>query len=140
VLALGSTNVVSAVLFAAVYATAGAQLMSQGAFLACLVVIFVLVTALWIRVEARHRQLGFVRRFGRVAAGFVLVVLVVPALVLMPAFWLDNQLPPDTGFNRLLGPIMTLVLIALVLVLVVNVVGGLIALARAAVRPAGRVQ
>jgi hypothetical protein len=140
VLALGATNVVGAVLFGAVYATAGAQLMSQGAFLACLVVIFVLVTALWVRVEARHGQLGFVRRFGRVAAGLVLVVLVLPALVLMPAFWLESQLPPDAGFDRLLGPIMTLVLIALVLVVVVNVVGGVVAVARAARQPSARVQ
>jgi uncharacterized membrane protein YagU involved in acid resistance len=140
VVALGATNVVGAVLFGALYATAGARLMSQVAFLACLGVIFVLMTTLWVRVESRHRQLGFVARFGRATAGLVLVVLLVPALVLMPAFWLERQLPPDAGFNRFLGPIMTLVLIALVLVLLVNVVGGFVAVTRAARRPAARVQ
>jgi hypothetical protein len=139
-LALGTTNVVGAVLFGAAYATAGARLMSQGAFLACLAVIFVLVTALWIRVEARHRELGFVRRFGRVAAGLVIVMLVVPMLVLVPAFWLDSQLPAEAGFTRFLGPLMTIVLIALVLVLVANAVGGIFVLVRAAVTRPRRVQ
>ena len=138
--ALGATNVVGAVLFGAVYASAGAQLMSQGAFLACLAVIFVLVTALWIRVEARHRDLGFVRRFGRVAAGLVVVILVVPTLVLVPAFWLDSQLPAEAGFTRLLGPLMTVVLIALVLVLVANAIGAVFALAHAALTRRPHVQ
>jgi hypothetical protein len=140
VLALGATNVVGAVLFAAVYATAGVHLMSQGAFVACLFLIFALVTALWVRVEARHRDLGFVRRVGRVAAGLVIVVFGVPGAVLMPAFWLDTMLPPDAGFTRYLGPIMTLVLIALALVIVVNVVGALVAVARAALRGEIRAQ
>lgn len=139
-LALGTTNVVGAVLFGAVYATAGARLLSQGAFLACLGVIFVLVTALWIRVEARHRDLGFVRRFGRVAAGLVIGMLVVPMLVLVPAFWLESQLPAEAGFTRFLGPLMTIVLIALVLVLVANAVGGVFALIRAAVMRPRHVQ
>ena len=139
-LALGATNVVGAILFVAVYATAGAHLMSQAAFVACLFVIFALVTALWIRVEARHRDLGFVRRFGRAAAGLVIVVFVVPGVVLMPAFWLDTVLPSEAGFTRYLGPIMTLVLIALALVIVVNVVGALVAVARAALRREIRVQ
>jgi hypothetical protein len=140
VLALGATNAVGAVLFGAVYATAGAQMMSQGAFVACLLVIFTLVTALWVRVEARHRELGFVRRFGRVAAGLVIVLLTITTLVLMPAFWLDTQLPPDAGFGRYLAPIMTLVLIALALVVVVNVVGALVAVARAVLGRTVRVQ
>lgn len=131
-LALAATNMVSAVLFAALYATAGARLMSQGAFVACLVIIFVLVTALWVRVEARHRELGFVRRIGRVAFGLVVVLFGVPIVVLMPVFWLDTLLPPDARFTRHLGPLMTLVLIALALIVVVNAVGAIIALARAA--------
>jgi hypothetical protein len=139
-LALAATNVVGAVLFAALYATAGARFMSQGAFVACLVVIFAMVTTLWVRVEARHRELGLVRRIGRVAAGLVAVVLVIPGLILMPAFWLDTQLPPDSGLTRLLGPLMTLVLIALALIVVVNVVGSLVAIARAAMGRARRVQ
>jgi hypothetical protein len=130
--------VVGAVLFGAVYGTAGAGMMSQATFVACLLVIFTLVTALWIRVEARHRELGFVRRFGRVVAGLVICLLVLPALVLMPAFWLNTQLPPDARFGRYLAPIMALVLISLALVVVVNVVGALVCVARAALaRPVG---
>jgi hypothetical protein len=139
VLSLGATNVVGALLFGAVYATAGARLLSQGAFLACLVVIFALVTALWVRVEGRHRELGFVRRLGRGAAGLLIVVIALPVLVLMPAFWLDSVLPSEAGLTGYLGPIMTLVLIALVLVVAVNLVGALIAVGRALRRPA-RVQ
>lgn len=137
-LTLGATNLVAAVLFGAVYATAGAGMMSQAAFVACLLMIFTLVTALWIWVEGRHRDLGFVRRFGRVVAGLVICLLVLPALVLMPAFWLNTQLPPDAGFGRYLAPIMALVLISLALVVVVNVVGALVCVARAALaRPVG---
>jgi hypothetical protein len=139
VLALAATNVVGAVLFAAVYATAGARLMSQGAFVACLLVIFVLVTGLWVRVEARHRELGLVRRIGRVAAGLVIVVLGVPVFVLGPVFWLDTQLPADAGFSRYLAPIMTLALIALALIVVVNVVGSAVAVGRATLAHAPRV-
>jgi hypothetical protein len=130
VLALAATNLVGVVLFAIVYATAGARLMSQTAFAGCLVVIFALVTVLWVRVEGRHRSLEPVRRVGRVAAGLLIVLLGVPALILMPAFWLDTQLPPEAGFRRYLAPLMTLVLISLMLVLLVNLVGGLVAAGR----------
>ena len=134
-LALAATNVVGAILFAALYATAGARLMSQGAFLVCLALIFLLVTALWVWVEGRHRGLGALARIGRVAAGLVVVGFVVPMLILMPAFWLDSYLPPDTAFTRLLGPLMTIVLIALALVVVVNLVGAVVAVVRQALRP-----
>jgi hypothetical protein len=136
VLALAATNVIGALLFAAVYATAGARLLSQSGFLACLLVMFTLVTVLWVRVEARHRALEPLRRIGRVAAGFAVVLLAVPGLLLVPAFWLDSQLPPEAGFRPYLAPLMTLTLISLVLVGVVNIVGSLIAVARGLV--AGR--
>ena len=129
-LALAATNAMGAVLFAVVYAAAGARLMSQGAFIACLLVIFTLVTTLWVRIEARHRPLGLVRRLGRIAAGFVMTALVVPTLVLGPAFWVDTQLPPDAGFTPFLAPLMTLVLIALALTALVTVVGSIIAAGR----------
>jgi hypothetical protein len=131
--ALAATNIVGVVLFAAVYATAGARLMSQMAFLVCLLVIFALVTTLWVRVEARHRTLEPLRRVGRVTAGLLIVVVVVPGLVLMPAFWLDSLLPPETGFTRYLAPLMTLVLISLVLMVLVNVAGALVAAGRGVV-------
>jgi hypothetical protein len=133
-LALAATNAVGVVLFAAVYATAGARLMPQIAFVVCLVAIFVLVTTLWVRVEARHRALEPVRRIGRVAAGLVLVVFCAPVVILMPVFWLDTQLPPEAEFTRYLGSIMTLVLISLALVVVVNLVGAVVAVVRGVLR------
>src|SRR5262245_6060408 len=36
------------------------------------------------------------------------VVIGTPIVVLMPAFWLEQQLPADTGFSHHLGPIMAL--------------------------------
>lgn len=129
-LALAATNVVGAVLFATLYAVGGKRLMSQGAFLACLVFVFGLMTALWVWVEARHRPLGFLARVGRIAAGVVIVALLVPTVVLMPLFWLDTNLPAEAGLNAMLAPMMTIVLIALMLVGVVNVVGSAVALVR----------
>jgi hypothetical protein len=131
VLALALANIVGAVLFGTLYAVAGASLMPQGAFLVCLPVLFVLITALWIRIERRHRMLGLLRRVGRVAIGLMLVVFAVPAVVLMPVFWLDTMLPPEAGLTSLLAPIMTIVLIALVLVGLVNVVGCALAVLQA---------
>lgn len=125
--ALAATNAVSVLLFGTLYALAGAGRLSQGAFLACLGVLFVLVTALWVRVEGRHQAFEPLRRLGRVAAGLMAIVIGTPMLVLMPLFWLDSKLPPEAGLNRLLAPIMTLVLISLVLVILVNAAGAVVA-------------
>jgi hypothetical protein len=127
VLALLAANVVGVLLFATLYATAGARLMPQGAFVACLVLIFTLITWLWVRVEARHRALEPLRRLGRAAAALCLVVIGVPIVVLMPVFWLESQLPAEAEFTRYLAPIMTLVLISLTLVVFANVIGAAIA-------------
>ena len=129
-LALAAANVVGVVLFGAVYAAAGARLMPQAAFALCLLVMFALVTSLWVRVEARHRSLAPVRRIGRAAAGLALVLIAVPVMILSPVFWLDRQLPADADFTRYVGPIMTIVLIALALVVLTNVAGLLVACVR----------
>jgi hypothetical protein len=131
-LALAAANAVGVVLFATLYATAGARLLPQLAFLVCLVTLFALVTAVWVRTEARHRRLDVVRRIGRIAAGLALVVVVTPIVVLMPVFWLDAQLPVEAGLRAARGGVMALVLIALVLVVCVNVTGILVAVSRAA--------
>jgi hypothetical protein len=131
VFALTVTNAVGVVLFGALYAVAGAGLLSQAGFLTCLGVLFVLVTGLWVRTESRHRALEPLRRLGRVAIGLATVVIGMPVLVLMPLFWLDTQLPADAGLNRLLAPIMTLVLVSLVLVALVNVAGAVVAVGAA---------
>jgi hypothetical protein len=66
-----------------------------------------------------------------VTLGLAAVVIGTPVLVLMPLFWLDTHLPPEAGLNRLLAPIMTLTLVSLVLVVLVNVAGGVVAIAAA---------
>lgn len=132
-LALAATNGVGVLLFSVLYAVAGARWLPQWAFLACLVILFGLVTALWVSVEGRQGSgRGGVARLGRIAFGLMVVTLAVPMVVLMPLFWLDSQLPPEAGLNSMLAPAMTIVLIALTLTALVNVVGGILALARAA--------
>lgn len=124
--ALAATNVVGVVLFGTVYALAGARRLSQAAFVACLVLVFGLVTALWVRTESRHRALHLVGRLGRALAGLLAAIIVVPAAVLMPLFWLEGILPAEIGLTDQLAPIMAIVLISLVLVMLSNVVGALI--------------
>src|SRR5262245_4447539 len=97
--------------------------MSQAAFLACLVVLFALVTALWLRVEGHQRHLQPAGRVGRVVASLAAVVIAVPIAVLAPVFWLDAQLPVEAGLHTRRGAVMVVVLIALVLNLLVNVAG-----------------
>ena len=127
---MAATNVVGVILFATLYAVAGAGYLSRGAFVACLALLFGLVTALWVRVEARHRALAPLSRAGRAIAGLLLVVIAVPGVVLTPLFWVESKLPPDAGFNTVLAPVMALVLISLALVLIANVAGALVALGR----------
>jgi hypothetical protein len=134
-LALAATNGVGVVLFAALYAAAGARWLPQSAFLVCLVVVFGIVTALWMSVEARQGSgRGALARFGRIVFGLVVVVLAAPMASLMPLFWLDTQLPAAAGVNPVLAPVMTILLIALALIALVNVVGAALALARSAAR------
>jgi len=114
------------VLFGTLYAAAGARYLSQGGFLACLLILFPLVTWLWVRTEARHRALEPLRRLGRVTLGLMAAVLTVPMITLMPLFWLDSQLPPAAGLSPFLAPVMSIVLVSIVLVVLVNVTGGLV--------------
>ena len=132
-LALGAANTTGAVLFGVLYAVAGANRLSQAAFVVCLVTLVVLVTVMWVRMESRHRDLHALARIGRATAGLLMVVIAIPIVVLMPLFWLDTQLPPEAGLTPLLGPIMALVLIALALVALTNVLGGASIAIRAAV-------
>jgi hypothetical protein len=136
-LALAATNAVGVVLFGTVYALAGTRRLSQAAFVGCLLVIFALVTALWVRMEARHRPLHPARRLGRATLGLVTVVVVAPAAVLMPLFWLERVLPPDVGVGGVLAPVMTLVLVSLALVVLTNLVGSAVIAGRAVLRVRG---
>ena len=129
-LALAGANAVGVVLFGTLYAVAAVRVLPQLVFLAGLVVLFTLVTALWIRTEARHRGLTAARRAGRIVLGLALVIFATPAVVLAPLFWLAEQLPPEVGLHDARGGVMALVLIALMLVCLVNVAGTLVAAGR----------
>ena len=137
-LALAAANFVGVVLFAAVYAAAGARWLSQTAFVACLLVLFVLVTGLWVRTEGRHRRLDPVRRLGRAGVGLVTVGIGVPALALLPLAKLETVLPPEAGLDRVTSPVMALLLVSLVLVVLVNLVGAAVIAGRAVAGRAAR--
>jgi hypothetical protein len=141
VLALAAANAVGVVLFGTLYAVAGARVLPQPAFLVCLVVLFALMTGVWVRTEARHRGLDAVRRLGRIVLGLGIVVIATPVTVLGPMFWLDELLPAEAGLRAARGGIMALVLITLVLVVLMNVTGSMVAVGRAVLagRPAGRI-
>ena len=124
-LALAAANTVGLLLFATLYIVAGARYLPQPAFLACLVILFVMVTVAWVRVEARHRSLDLVRRLGRVTGGLVIVLIAAPSLLLMPVFWLESLLPEEAGMRPVLAPLMSVMLISLVLTVAVNAVGAL---------------
>jgi hypothetical protein len=134
VFALAAANAASVVLFGTLYAVAGAGLLSQVAFVACLAVLFTLMTTVWVRTEARHRRLAPVLRLGRIVVGLVIILVATPVAVLAPLFWLDEQLPVDAGLRAARGGVMALVLITLILVVFVNVAGILVALVRSAFR------
>jgi hypothetical protein len=141
VLVLAAANAVSVLLFGTLYAAAGTGHLTGPSFLACLPVLFALTTSLWVRTERRHRALPPIRRLGRAVVGLVGVLVVTPMAVLTPLFWLELQLPAEAGLHLILGPTMALVLIALVLTILVNAVGGVVIGVRAALgacRRAGR--
>jgi hypothetical protein len=122
---LAATNALGAVLFGALYAVAGARYLSQVAFMAALVILFVLMTRLWVLVErGQARRRDPISRVGRVVLGLVAVLLGVPVAVLLPLFSLERLLPPGEAAAVLpIAPAMALVLITLVLVVAVNVAG-----------------
>jgi len=136
-LALAAANGTGVILFGILYALAGARRLSQAAFIACFAVIFALVTALWVRTERRHRILHPLGRLARATVGLMTVIVATPAVVLMPLFWLEHVLPPETGIGAALAPAMTLVLISLALVVLTNLVGSTVIAGRAVLRSAG---
>ena len=68
-------------------------------------------------------------RVGRGAIGLLAVLIGLPVVVLMPLFWLESQLPPEAVPALHLGPVMALLLVALVLVAAANVLGAVGAIA-----------
>jgi hypothetical protein len=122
-MALAAVNVLGAVVFAGIYAASGTGRLPPAAFLVGLPVAFIAITALWVRAEDRSRALDPMVRVGRGAIGFLAVLIGLPVVVLMPLFWLESQLPLEAVPALHLGPVMALLLVALVLVAAANVVG-----------------
>jgi hypothetical protein len=133
-LGLVAVNALGAVVFAGLYAAAGAAQIASAVLLGALLLAFVGVTATWVHVEARSRALDPIRRVGRGAIGLVAVLIGLPVAVLMPLFWLESQLPLEAVPALHLGPIMALLLVALTLVAAANAVGAVVAVVLAAGR------
>ena len=128
-LALVVANVFGTVVFAGVYFAGSTKGSAPVIFVAGLLLAFAGVTALWVWVEQQSRALEAIRRVGRVAMALLLVVIGLPIAVLMPLFWLESQLPLEAVPELHLGSVMALLLVSLVLVVAVNVVGGLVTVA-----------
>jgi hypothetical protein len=129
VLALVAVNVVGAVVFAGVYAAATRVPITPAAFLVGLLLAFAGMTSIWVRVEGWSHGLAPLRRVGRGVMALLAVVMALPALVLMPLFWLESQLPLEAVPALHLGPVMALLLVALALIVAVNVAGAVVAVA-----------
>jgi phosphatidylglycerophosphate synthase len=143
VLILAAIDALGAALFSIAHAAGAQGVLPPWALFAALVVCFVAVTALWMRVEgAPGKPGGALSRLGRMAVGFVLVLIGFPGLVLMPLFALQEQLPSTAGIEAVIAPAMVILLKALVLVALVNVVGvlglGVSAILRRWNRPAAK--
>jgi hypothetical protein len=121
-LALTAVNVAGALIFGLLYAAAAARMLTQGAFLAALVVFFVAVSACWVHVE-RSRARDALSRVGRIGGALVLTLIALPGLTLMPLFALKEVLPAEAGLDDVVRPVMVLLLISLALVALVNIAG-----------------
>lgn len=123
-LILAAIDALGAALFTVAHAAGAQGVLSPWALFGALVVCFVGVTALWMRVEgAPAKRGGALSRLGRMAVGFLMVLIAFPGLVLMPLFALQQQLPSTAGIEAVIAPAMVILLKALVLVALVNVVG-----------------
>lgn len=123
-LRLAALDALSALLFGAVYGAGALRWLSQGAFLVALGFLFVGLTALWVRTE---RLAGHARRpparAGRALLALAAVLAGFPALVLMPLFAVQTELPPEAGADRVISGAMVLLLASTLLVALMNVAG-----------------
>jgi len=134
-LRLAGINTVAVLLFAGAYGATATGLLFQGAFLATLVVLFVALTALWIRIEGNGTgNRDPMSRLGRIAVGFLVVAIAVPGLTLMPLFALQDQLPREAGVGEVIPGVMVILLASLALGALVNVAGVSITVGQALLR------
>lgn len=99
-------------------------MLTQGAFLAALVVFFVAVSACWVHIErSRGRQRDALSRVGRIGGALVLTLIALPGLTLMPLFALKEARPAEAGLDDVVRPVMVLLLISLALVALMNIAG-----------------
>lgn len=137
-LALAAVNAAGAVGFVAIYGAAALRALSQAAFVAALVVVFVALAAVWMRVErTRPGDRDWLARVGRGAAGLAIGLAGAVALALTPLFALRAGLPAETGDERLVSGVMVILLISMVLVVLANLAGAA-TLVVLALRPRGR--
>lgn len=126
-LPLVAVNAGAALAFGAIYAAGAVRLLSQAAFLAALAVAFLGAVAVWAAVEGTQgRGRDAVARLGRVVAALLLVLLGAPALALTPLFAIQSQVPAEAGFDAVISRTMALLLVAVLLVGLVNLAGGLV--------------
>ena len=134
-LRLAGINTVAVLLFAGAYGATATGLLFQGAFLATLVVLFVALTALWIRIEGSGTgNRDPMSRLGRIAVGFLVVAIAGPGLTLMPLFALQDQLPREAGVGEVIPGVMVILLASLALGALVNVAGVSITVGQALLR------
>ena len=123
-LVLAAINALGVGLFVGAYGAAALRWLSQGAFLASLVLAFGVTVALWVRIERRGSLTKSpLERTGRAAFALVLTVVLAPIAVLTPFFAVRPQLPPEAGADHLVGRIMVLLITALALVTLANLSG-----------------
>ena len=123
-LPLAGINTVAVLLFAGAYGATATGLLFQGAFLTTLVVLFVALTAQWIRIERSGTgSRDPMSRLGRIVVGFLVVAIAVPGLTLMPLFALQDQLPREAGVGEVIPGVMVILLASLALGALVNVAG-----------------
>ena len=128
-LGLAAVNVLGVVVFAGLYAAGAQTPIAPAVLIAVLLLVFAGMTALWVGVERQSRGLDPSRRIGRGVMGLLSVVIGLPIVVLMPMFWLESRLPLEAVPALHLGPVMALLLVSLALVVGVNAVGAVVAVA-----------
>jgi hypothetical protein len=99
-LALAATNFACTLVLAGLFALGATGRLSPVAYQVGLIGLGALAVALWARVEQTFgRGHGAFRRIATAAAALPIAIVATPALVLMPLFALEGQMPAEAGFR-----------------------------------------